>query len=131
MSRENVAGYRSAVDALNQRDLHGFLALMDDEVHTESRLATIEGGYHGHDGVRRWWRDIFAALPDFTVEVIDVQASEDVTIAETRNRASGADSRAPVIETLWQVARWRDGKVVWWSSYPIRGEALEAVGLRE
>jgi hypothetical protein len=50
MSRENVAGYRSAVDALNQRDLDGFLALMDEEVHTESRLATMEGGYHGHDG---------------------------------------------------------------------------------
>ena len=126
-----MAGYRSAVDALNQRDLDGFLALMDDEVHTESRLATIEGGYHGHDGVRRWWQDIFAALPDFTVEVIDVQASGEATMAEIRNRASGADSRALVIETLWHVARWRDGRVVWWSAYPIRDEALEAVGLRE
>ena len=131
MSQENVAGYRSAVDALNQRDLDGFLALMDEEVDTRSRLATIEGGYHGHDGVRRWWRDLFAALPDFTVEVVDVRASDDVTIAEIRNRARGADSRAPVSETLWQVARWRDGKVVWWSAYPICSEALEAVGLSE
>jgi hypothetical protein len=98
MSRENVAGYRSAVDALNQRDLDGFL---------------------------------FAAFPDFTVDVIDVQASDDVTIAEIRNRATGADSRAPVIETLWQVARWRDSKVVWWSAYPIHADALKAAGLSE
>jgi len=131
MSRENVTGYRAAVDALNQCDLNGFLALMDEEVHTESRLATMEGRYHGHDGVRRWWRDLFAAFPDFTVDVIDVQASDDVTIAEIRNRASGADSRAPVIETLWQVARWRDSKVVWWSAYPIHADALKAAGLSE
>jgi hypothetical protein len=39
-------------EVLNRRDLDGMLALMDDEVEIESRLTTMAGGYHGHEGMR-------------------------------------------------------------------------------
>ena len=37
------------------------------------RLAAMEGGYRGHDGLRRWSGHLFAALPDYTVEVLELR----------------------------------------------------------
>ena len=33
------------------------------------RAVAMEGSYRGHDGIRRWWKDLFDVFPDFTVEV--------------------------------------------------------------
>jgi len=33
--------------------------------------------------------------------------------------------------TLWQVARIRQGKGIWWRVFSSEAEALEAVGLQE
>jgi ketosteroid isomerase-like protein len=130
MSQENVELYYRAVDAFNRRDLDGFLALMDEQVQSDSRLASMEGGYHGHDGARRWWQDLLGGFPDFTIEVVEVRDLGDLTIALLHNRAHGADSDTPVDEKLWQVAEWRHDKVVWWSVHLSEAEALKAVGLR-
>ena len=66
MSRRNLELYRQSVDAFNRRDLEAFLALMDVDVEAVSRLVAIEGGYRGHDGIRRWWGNLLEAIPDFT-----------------------------------------------------------------
>ena len=58
MSQENVERARQAYDALNRRDLPAYLALMDADVEAVPRVAVIEGGYHGHDGIRRWWEHL-------------------------------------------------------------------------
>ena len=57
MSEENVEHYLAMADAFNRRDWDAFLALTDDEIEVESRLVAMEGGYHGHEGLRRWWDD--------------------------------------------------------------------------
>jgi hypothetical protein len=38
---------------------------MDADVEAESRLVAMEGGYHGHDGIRHWWQQLFDAWPDY------------------------------------------------------------------
>jgi SnoaL-like domain len=55
MSRENVELTHRAIDAFNQRDLDAFLALMDADVEFIALEVEMEGGYHGHAGMRRWW----------------------------------------------------------------------------
>ena len=130
MSRKNAERYYLAIDAFNRRDLDGFLALMDEDVRGDSRLAPMEGGYHGHDGIRRWWRDLTGGFPDINFEIVEARDVGDFTVAVLRIRAHGADSHAPVVEKLWQVSEWRDDKAVWWSAYPSEAEALEAVELR-
>jgi ketosteroid isomerase-like protein len=131
MSRQNVELLHRALDAFNRRDLEAFLALMEADVEAVSRLVAIEGDYRGHDGIRRWWGNLLDAIPDFTIEVVEVRDLGDLTLAVLRNRGHGAGSEIPVEQRLWHVAEWRDQKVVWWSAYETEAEALEAVGLRE
>jgi ketosteroid isomerase-like protein len=131
MSQENVELAHRAVDALNRRDLGAYLALMDDDVEAVPRLVAMEGGYHGHDGIRRWWQNLLDAFPDYTVEVVEVRDLGDLTFIALRNRGRGAGSDAPIERRLWMLAEWRQEKVVWWRTYGTEAEGLDAVGLRE
>jgi ketosteroid isomerase-like protein len=63
MSQENIELAYRAYDAFNRRDWDAFLALVDDDVEVESRLVAMEGGYHGHEGLHRWWDDFLGTSP--------------------------------------------------------------------
>jgi ketosteroid isomerase-like protein len=131
MSQENVDLMVEFLDAFNRRDWDAFVALMDDEVETESRLVAIEGGYRGHEGLRRWWDDLLGAFPDYTVDIEELRDLGDVTLGHLRGWGHAADSATPVVDPSWQPMRWRDGKVVWWRNCLTEAEALEAAGLQE
>jgi hypothetical protein len=134
MSQENVKLLYRGLDAFNRRDLDAYLALMDDDVELIPRAVALEGGnhYHGHDGVRRWWKDLFDVFPDFTAEAVGPQdLGDDLTLTRLRQRAHGAGSDTPTDEKTWNVCRWRRAKCVWWRTFDTRDEALEAVGLSE
>ena len=131
MSQENVELAYQASDAFNRRDLDALLALMDADVEYVSALVAIEGGYHGHDGIRRWWKNLLDTFPDFIIEVVEVRDLGDLSVAVLRNRAHSAGSDTTIEQRQWQVAQWRDKKLVWGCGYPTEAEALEAVRLRE
>jgi hypothetical protein len=131
MAQENGEVFRQAVDAVNRRDLGAFLDLMDSDVEVVSRIAAIEGGLHGHDGVRRWWEAWFEAFPDYDIEVVDVRDLGELTLAALRALGHGGGSDLPFEDNPWLACRWRSGKCVWWRVFSNRAEALEAAGLRE
>jgi hypothetical protein len=132
MSEENVERSYRVAEAFNRRDVEGFLALMDQEVEVVSRLAAMEGGYHGHDGVRRWWANLLGVIPDFTISDVEVRVpdgSDDLTFCLLRNRGHGGESAAPLEETLYLLMRWHAGRCVWWKVFLTEQEALEAAEL--
>ena len=133
MSEENVERVYQMYDAMNRGDLEEALALTHPEVEAIPRLLGVEGGrtYQGHEGVREWWESIFGAFPEFNATVLEVRAVADATISNIRFQGSGAESRVPFEDTIWQVVRWRDGRIAWIKSYADRAEALEAAGLAE
>jgi ketosteroid isomerase-like protein len=131
MSQENVELAYRAIDAVNQRDLDGLLALMDEDVESVSRIVAMEGSLHGHDGVRRWWDNWFQAFPDYKIEVVEARDRGDVVIATFRALGHGAGSELPFEDKAWHGSRWRDGKCVWWQVFTDQAEALEAAGLSE
>ena len=131
MSRENVENHRRGVDAVNRRDLDALLNLTDTDVEAESRLVAVEGGYRGHEGMRRWWQNVFEAFPDYTVEALEVRDLGELTLATVRTQAHGAGGAVPVTETLWMPAKWRDARIVRWATYRTEAEALEALRLWE
>jgi ketosteroid isomerase-like protein len=129
MSLENLELAQRAFDAFNRRDLGAFLALMDADVEAGSRLVAMEGGYHGHDGIRRWWQNLLDAIPDYTLETVEARELGDLTLTTLRTRGHGADSDTPIEDTVWVVVDWRDEKVVRWRVLSVEAEALEAAGL--
>jgi ketosteroid isomerase-like protein len=127
MSRKNLDLTLHMYEVFNRRDLDAMLALMHDEVEIESRLVAMEGAYHGHEGVRRWWSNLLDGLPDYKGEIEELRDFGDITLAKVRGRAHGAASNSPVVETFWQPIRWRDGMCVWWRNCATEAEALEAI----
>lgn len=120
--------YRHAYDLFNRRDWEGFLALMDEDVEVESRLAAMEGAYRGHAGLRRWWDDVFETLPDYRVEVVEARTLGNGALAHLRATGSGGTSAAPVVDSFWQALKWgSDGRCVWWRNCSTEAEALEAL----
>ena len=130
MSATNVELSRRCYEVFNRRDWDGFVALMAEDVKVESRLIAIEGGYRGHAGTRSWWDALFGAFPDYTVEVREVRDMGDVTLGLITATAHGATSGTPIVEPLWHLMRWREGKAVWWRVCESEEEALEAAGLQ-
>jgi ketosteroid isomerase-like protein len=131
MSQENVELALQAFDAVNRRDLDALLALIDDDVEIVTRIAAVEGGLHGHDGMRRWWENMFTAFPDYYFEVVDVRDLGEVTLASLRALGHGAGSDVPFEDLLWHASQWRRGQCVWWRAFETEAQALEAAGLRE
>ncbi len=132
MSQENVERVYQAMDAFNRRDLDAFLALADPRVEFTPYVVGLEGIYHGHDGVRQWWRDLFAVFPDWRGEPVEVRNLGDRTLTALRIGGHGDESGTPVTQLFWQLAEWsNDGKIVRVTHYGTKAEALEAVGLSE
>jgi ketosteroid isomerase-like protein len=131
MSQENVEPAHQAYRAFNKRDFGSLLALVDAEAVAVPRLAAVEGGYHGHEGIRRWWQQLFDAWPDYQLEVIEVRDLGETTLAQIEVGGRAADSGIPVRQTAWHIWRWRRNKALWFGFFPTEAEALEAVALRE
>jgi ketosteroid isomerase-like protein len=132
MSKENMEDAYRAFDAFNRRDLDAFLELLDPAVEFRSLLVGMESSYHGHEGIRRYWEDVLAVSPDFTLVVVEVRALGDGTLTKLVARGHGAGSDVPIEQTIWSAAqaRGRD-KTVWIANFATEAEALEAVGLSE
>jgi ketosteroid isomerase-like protein len=120
------------IDAFNRRDLDAFLAGMAPDIEFAPYEVMVQGGnpYRGHDGVRRWWEESFAVLPDLRAEIHDVRDLGDVAVVAGRLRAHGTGSGAPIERQMWLAIEWRQGVEVWWASYESEAEALEAARLR-
>ena len=97
MSQENVELTHRSLDAFNRHDLAAVLALMDDDVESDSLIVAIEGGYHGHDGVRRLWEDAHNAVPDLTIEAVEVRDLGDLTVATRTFAATARVATCPSI----------------------------------
>ena len=73
-------------------DLDAVLALTDEDIEAVPRVGLMEGSYHGHDGLRRWWEDLFGVYPDFAMEVVEVRDLGDLTLAALRFAATAPEA---------------------------------------
>ena len=131
MSQENVELHYRSIDAVNRRDVEAFLALMDKDVEAVSRIVAVEGGLHGHRGIRRWWDSWLETFPDYTLDVVGMRDVGDFTIATFSAVGHGAGSELPFEDNAWLAARWRNGQCIWWQVFRAEAEALKAAGLSE
>jgi ketosteroid isomerase-like protein len=130
LSHHNVELARQAYHAFNRRDLASLLALIDADAEAVPRLAAVEGVFHGHDGIRRWWTHLLAAWPDYQVEIVEVRDLGHITLGNVQVAGHAADSGIAVRQTAWHVWRWRGKKAVWFGFFPTEATALEAARLQ-
>ena len=133
MSRENVEVVRRGHDTFNKRDLETYLSLHVPNVDFTPYERAIEGlgPYHGHAGVRQWWRETLEVLPDLQVELKELRDLGDTVLAHGRLNGHGAGSGAFFERMYWGLFRFRDQRIAWWYAFQTEVEALEAAGLRE
>ena len=131
MSQENVDQFLKASDALNRGDLEGWLRIWDVAVVFEPQVSIIEGGFSGHDGLRRFYAQLFELFETYEVEYDDVRDLGDRVVALGTARGRGKESGAETEGPLGLVATFRDGKIVHFKDYGDREGALKSVGLSE
>jgi hypothetical protein len=85
MSEENVELHRRMVEAFNARDLESYIAYFDPSIELHSAFAAVGGAiYHGHDGLRKWHRD----LSDVWGDEVRAEARPISTSGTTRSSST-------------------------------------------
>ena len=116
---------REVMDAVSHQDAERLVALADPDVEWHSFFAIGEdGAYRGHEGTRRYARDLVDAFEVVLAEIEDTFAVGDIALLvgriHYRGKGSGVESEAPV---LW-VLRFRAGKVVFFRAFRNPEDAL-------
>jgi ketosteroid isomerase-like protein len=112
-------------EALNARDTDALIALATDDVGCDPLQISVSGSYEGHDGVRRWMRELTTHDPGHRVRLERV-----ATIAPDRAAVFGTlvmDGRPVSPYTLVVIVR--DGRVAATRSYLTDEETLTTLGL--
>jgi ketosteroid isomerase-like protein len=139
MSQENVEIVRGLYDAFAEGDNESPFDVYDAEIKWDvSGLQSSWGSmgfdpvYHGHDGVRRFWRQWLEAWRAIEFDLRELADCGDSVLATIYQRNVGRESGIEVEQgTWWQVWTLRDGKVLTVKHFQDRAQALEAAGLRE
>ena len=133
MSERNVELNRRWIKAFNQRDIETLIGMCDPAIEFRSVFAAVGGGvYYGHDGMRRWHRD----LQEEWGEQIRLQPEAyfdlgEHTLTFFAYHARGEHSGAEVATPATSVGRWRDGLLTQLTVYLDRANALRDLGVIE
>jgi ketosteroid isomerase-like protein len=136
MSQENVEIVRTLLEGFARRDHERAFELYGPNIEWDASKigkinSDIAGVYHGHEGVRAYWRGWLSAWRDLDFEVQDVLDVRDEVVALIHNqrqwgRHSGIETDMPPYALVFTI---NNGKVVRWRSFPDQRSALKAVGL--
>ena len=132
MSQEDIETLRSLYEAINRGDWDA--AFRDADPNAEMKTAnrmTRPGTYRGPEEIRRFFEDLLEPFEDVVVETEKFFERDDriLVFVLLHSRPRGSSARIEIrIAHLWTM---RDGKIVRCELFPVREDALEAVGLSE
>jgi ketosteroid isomerase-like protein len=130
MSRENVEVVRSFYDAFINGDLSAWIATWHPEI--EYRPVEEEGVIHGAEALLDYLQRWFEVWEDYRFEVEDyIDAGGNVVVVCFRHTGRGEGSGIQVEQRLFHVCTLDEGKLLRVDEYDNKGQALEAVGLRQ
>jgi uncharacterized protein len=129
VSQENIKIVQGLYDAYLRGDADSAFAAIDPDVEWDSRHHPDGRVYHGHDGVREFFRDwlrLWESTRSQPEKFLDAGDRVVVLTVET-TRASGLE----ITERHAEIYTLRGRKVVHWCAFANQAEALSAVGLPE
>jgi ketosteroid isomerase-like protein len=129
---DNLAAAREVLATLGERDADKLIALSHPDVEWYSLFALSEKGvYRGHEGTRRYMRDLndaFEISRATRTEVHDALAIGDIVLLvgriHYRGKGSGVESTSRVGWTL----KFRQGKLVRFRAFRDPEQVLEGLG---
>jgi ketosteroid isomerase-like protein len=133
MSQANVELVRGSWEAWERGDMEAIFAFYDPAIvwdQTHAGTADMPSFYHGHDGIRRFFRELFASFDSYYAHAEDFIDAGKAVVVRFRQGGRGKQSGAQVdMPPYWQVYRLRDGRAVRIEVYNDQREALKAAGL--
>jgi ketosteroid isomerase-like protein len=126
---ENVEIVRRAIDAFNRRDFDAALkdAAPDAAVDMSYSRGPDAGVYVGADAVGRFWTDMTEPFEGHTMVPVEFVPHREHVVVSLTARMGGRGGIEVEAKTA-TVATLSDGRLVRWTMYRDRAEALEAVG---
>ena len=132
MSQQNVEALKAAMEAFNRRDGERFDALLAADAEIVPVRAAVEGTvYRGRDAATQYCAAVDEAWENLRWEVEEFRDGGGWVLALGRIQGRGRDSGATIDARGGWVARFCEGRLKTFRTYPDRAEALEAVGLSE
>jgi ketosteroid isomerase-like protein len=131
MSQENVDRFLEIIEAFNRGDVERWLESYHPDAVFEPQIAVLEGGYSGHDGLRRMFADLTETTEMREANYHDVRDLGDRVLALGTYRSIGKGSGIETEFSLAMVATFRDGLCTYLKDFGDKDQALEAVGLDE
>jgi ketosteroid isomerase-like protein len=124
---------RRANDAFNRRDVDAWMSFYSaDIVYRPVPSFPDSQERQGLDAMRRWmeeWHEAWA--DDYTTQAESIREYGDVVIALLRFTGHAKASGVEVAGGIFEVYRFRDGKIASVEDFTDRAEALKAAGLEE
>jgi ketosteroid isomerase-like protein len=130
MSEDDVEVFWRGMNAFNAGDLGGFLSAFDDDIEFVPLRSVIEGPYHGHAGIRKWWADTAESWQMFNVEVEtvhDLGEGKLVAVGVIHAQGKGGGVRLD-IPTSW-LMELRNGRGLKAEFFFDQHGAFEAAGV--
>lgn len=138
MSRENVKIVKELLEAFQTRDHERAFDFYAADIEWDASEVVglpsdVAGVFHGHDGVRTYWRRWLSAWRDLEFDVQDlVDVGDDVVLLIHNQRQwgrhSGIETELPPYAMVFTI---RDRKVVRFRAFSDQRSALKAAGVPE
>ncbi len=134
MAQDNVQIVRDSWEAWRRGDMAALFEFYDPDVEWDMSHSYVPGMgvYHGHDGIREFFREWRAFFAEHYAEPEQFVAADDDVMVRVRQGGRGRSSTVFVeMPAYWAVYRLRDGRAVRVEIYREEAEALAAIGLRD
>jgi uncharacterized protein len=132
MSEKNFEIVRLAHERLNEGDIDGLIALCDGdfELDMSARVFNPET-YRGHDGIRRFYREVSEVWDEFRWEPLRFCEAADKVVVLLHSHGRGRGSGMEMARDAAMVWTVREDRAVAMRFYIDQAEALEAAGLTD
>jgi uncharacterized protein len=132
MSQQNVEIVGLAHERLNAGDINGVIGLCDGdfELDMSARVLNPET-YRGHEGIRRFYREVCEVWEEFRWEPVRLVEAADKVVVLLHSHGRGRGSGLEMARDVAMVWTMREDRAVSVRFYIDRAEALEAAGLSE
>jgi ketosteroid isomerase-like protein len=130
MSQENLEIVRRAWEATDRGDSEALFALYDPAIVWQSHYGPISGSYHGHEGVRQFFREWTDPLETFHARAEEFIDAGDCVVVDVRVWARGKGSGVEAEMPQGHLCRVRDGLLIRIELFETKDQALDAAGSR-